>query len=223
MQIPIRFSTVFRLDKHSVGELDATISALLSQKNQLGLILYIDKNAFVFEKLSFLKAVVLHFYRQKVPLGIWGLPYCVMQQILGGYLYARLQKYLINEPDSFAFKYQNKQHSSLLLNCKKCIKVELCSGLGSLACNRSQFAWRMANRYRFQNVDYLSLQESVKRVHNLFVNHICHYPQEKTDRAMAYAKVFQKSSGFAYHDRFIYYCNYLLPQQIEDEKNLILT
>ena len=53
IQVPIRLSTVFRLDKHSVEKLDATISPFLFQKNGLGLILYIDKNAFVFEKLFF--------------------------------------------------------------------------------------------------------------------------------------------------------------------------
>ncbi len=223
IQIPMRFSTLFRLDKHSTKELDTTISNFLSQKNGPGLILYIDKNAFVFVRLSFLKTIILHFYRLKVPLGIWGLPYCVMQQILGGYLYARLQKYLIQEPKIFVFKLHNIQHSALLLECKKCIKAEVCNGLGHLPRNRSQFAWRMANRYRFEQVKNLSLHGHAKKVHDLFVKHICHYPQEETDRAIAYAKVFQKSIGFTYVDRFIYYCNYLLPPQIEEEKELILT
>ena len=214
--------TVFRLDAHSAEKLDTTISTFLSQKNRPGLILYIDKNAFVFTKLSFLKAVALHFYHQNVPLGIWGLPYCVMQQILGGYLYTKLHQYLIPEPESFAFRHQNGQHSALLLNCKKCIKAEMCSGLGNLACNRSQFAWRMANRYRFDNLPYLTLREPAAKVHDQFIKHICRYPQEETDRAITYARVFPRSRGFAYYDRFIYYCNYLLYSQVEEEKELIL-
>jgi len=220
---PIRFSILFKLDAYSVKKLDETISTFLSQKNGTGLILYIDKNAFVFAKLSFLKTVALHFYRQKVPLGIWGLPYCVMQQILGGYLYTKLQEYLIQEPKMFTFKLHNIQDSALLLECKKCIEAKECNGLGYLACNRSQFAWRMANRYRFEQVKNLSLQGHAKKVHDLFVKHICYYPQEETDRTMAYAKVFSRSGVFTYQDRFIYYCNYLLASQIKDEKELILT
>lgn len=221
-QLPKSFNILFRLDKHSVKKLDETISTFLSQKNGSGLILDIDKNAFVFEKLFFLKPIILHFYRLKVPLGIWGLPYCVMQQILGGYLYAKLQEYLIQEPKIFAFKLHNIQDSALLLECKRCIKAKVCSGLGHLACNRSQFAWRMANHYRFEQVKNLPLQGHAKKAHGLFVKHICHYPQEETDRAMAYAKVFSKSGSFTYTDRFIYYCNYLLASQIRDEKELIL-
>ena len=217
-----RFSLPFRLDKGSAKSLEATIGTFLVQKNGPGLIIHIDKNAFVFTKLFFLKRIVHLFYRQKVPLGIWGLPFCVMQQILGGYLYTKVQKFLIKEPRSFAFKYQGGLHSSLLIECKKCIKAETCSGLGNLACNRSQFAWRMANRYRFVNLPYLTLQKPAAEVHDQFIRHICRYPQEGTDRAVAYARVFSKSRGFIYHDRFIYYCNYLLSSEAEDEKKLIL-
>jgi len=60
VQLPKSFSTLFRLDEYSVKKLDETISTFLSQKNGTGLILYIDKNAFVFAKLSFLKTIILH-------------------------------------------------------------------------------------------------------------------------------------------------------------------
>ena len=105
----IRFCRLFRLDKTSLEDLNSVTISLLDRDHS-GLIVYVDKNAFDFTKLSFLRVIALQFYKKGLLFSIWGIPYCVVQQLLGGYLYAMLQEQWLQEPDLYTFVYQNSKN-----------------------------------------------------------------------------------------------------------------
>ncbi len=219
----IKLSYIFHLDKESASQLQEVLTHFLSDKTSLGLILLVNKNSFVLKELTFLGELPSMFYKIEKPFGIWGLPYCVMQFILGGYNYSRYADSLIKEPSLFAAIHQSWMHSALLPTCHKCIAVKQCSGVGNLAANHSMFAWRAKNSERFKRAELIVLENGIDKQYRASLEHITSFSLEKTDRTIRFAALFEPKSEPVYHDRFIYYCNYLSAEEFDAEKTFMLS
>jgi len=200
---------IFTLSKENVGLLERLTYSYLNNPNSSGLVINVDKNSFELGDLTFLKNIIINFYLKKKIIGVWGIPYCVLQIILGGFDYTRLSKYLIDENSLFDISRKNFEKSVLLLNCKECIKKNNCCGVGHLTSNLNQFSWRASNNYRLKVKNIVKFNPNVKHDYLKFISHISKFSLNTTDRTITYARIFNNSNSFNYLDRFIYFCNYL--------------
>ena len=212
---------ILHLSKDNIFVLDKIINFYLNNPNSSNLIINIDKNSFILEELKFLKDLAFGFYLKQKRFGIWGVPYCVLQSIFGGFDFARFSNYMI--PENFLLKIskRNYENSVLMLNCKKCIKKDSCVGVGNLNCNMKQFSWRASNEYRLKVKNLVDFSLDIKKDYLKFLSHISKFPLDITDRTITYAKVFSNLETFDYKDRFIYFCNYLEMSEFYEEKDFI--
>lgn len=192
-------------------------------KTKINVFIVIKHNSFNFNELFFLKNVISNFYDQGISIGILGIPYCVLQNILGGFEYLIYEPFLLKMNYFYFLKKDFDNNSILLLNCKNCVAVSGCLGLGILSENSNNWSFRLDSRTRMSKKKEIIFDDKrVNQKHLDFINYILTRSQKYTDRTIKYAKVFTKKKDLEYVDRFVYFCRYLKSDEIETEKKFFL-
>ena len=141
----------------------------LVTSNHADLIIVCDKNSLYFKDLVFLSKLMVDYLDSEIRIGLWGLPYCVLQFILGPPLYSHFHKKLIQENDLFEIPELNL-NTIQLVECRDCIKFNACYGLGVLENNLHRWHFRLKNEARFNGLPQkLRFRDpELLRVHNHF-------------------------------------------------------
>lgn len=188
-------------------------------KKNRGLIIHIDINSISFSKLSFLKKIILQFHNKNTSLGIWGIPYCVFQKILGGFYFTLLEPSLI-KPNLFFSSYRDTYLASRLhINCNLCIVSDSCFGLGLKKENFSMWNFRLKPEERVKEKKKVHFSdEKIRNKFNLCLDYLKQSNIKYTDRTLKFAKVFTNNKNHYYDNRFVYFCRYLHKSEFEEEK-----
>lgn len=209
----------FTLNKNNFNELNQLAESVLASPDKPGLVITFDKNNLVFDRLR-LKRLVELFMEKNKQLGLWGLPWCVLQTQLGGYLYSKIAHRLIPLPNLT----EGCESSALLLECKDCSQVDGCCGLGIREENQKRFIWRPVQSVRYETARTISFASPLDKLHADTWEHIRRFPQDRSDRVISYADIFpiKGTQGHdIYHSRFIYFCNYLCSDELKSERSFI--
>ncbi len=218
----------FFLNRRSIPELRGVVDLVLKNETYSGLIIIVDKNSFELRNMKFLGVIVTEFYIRKKDIGIWGLPYCILQyNILGGNNYTKFSSYLLPPDENLVNYYRLNFNTVQLLECRDCIKFDSCSGLGTLDENLNLVGCRKNKKIAFDNKKELRFKEDyATELNKKVVSHCTQSSFEKTFRIITYGKTFirrSSSASFDYNDRIIYFCSYLSLDELEREKRFLLT
>ncbi len=219
------FYLLFELSVKNRKSLSKIIQNCLNYTHFLGVIFTIDKNEILFDRLFFLKSIVLKLFQDNKEIGIWGVPDCVIRFAIGNYHFSQVVSKMIPENSSCYCKYipTNQHNSSLLLSCSKCIVSHECDGLGSRMENRSMWGYRISNEYRRTGREELFKvdNEDMQKIYNRFCEHIDNSDQTYTDRYVYFVKNIDFGSPYSFSDRFIYHCDYLPLHDYERELDFL--
>jgi hypothetical protein len=217
----IYFYLIFELSKKNRKFLLKVIQDCLENVYFCGIIFIIDKNEILFDRLFFLRDIVLKLFQNGKKAGIWGIPYCVEQLIFGSYTFSQLSSRLIPEEGTTYCKYiPNCQfNSSLLLSCSQCIAFDKCDGLGRLADNHSMWGYRTSQEYRKRGRDKLFGTENIElqKMYHDFCAYIDSSDLTYADRYLYFVKNIDFGSLYSFSNRFVYHCDFLPPYEYNKE------
>lgn len=188
-----------------------------------GLIIIIEKNDFNLREMKFLRGIVSIFKEKKINLGIWGLPYCVLQTILDEFEYINKYKDYLIKSNFFLDNYFKLNLNSVqILKCDICVKKNSCLGLGILPTNLNTKGYRL-NFLKLSNYEKINFQDKTlkKLQKNIFNYCKNNYSEENTSRVFYYAKTHIKKNSFNYKERIIYSCKFLKLTELNKEEKFI--
>ena len=188
-------------------------------KNLGGAIFIVDKSNVDFNKLMFLKNLVLYFHLNLKKIGVWNLPYCFEKYVYGNFDYVRFSNFLIQPNFLFFNLFHSINSNSIQLNqCKYCEMSKTCLGLGSKKENWSLWDFRLKSEYRAKISTFKKFQdEKIQQKHLEFIEYIKNSSVRYADRSIHYSSTYNKKSILNFSQRFIYYAHYIPPSEINSE------
>ena len=221
------FYLIFELSKKNRKHLLDIVNDCIENRHFLGLIFVIEKNEVLFDRLFFLQSLVLKIVQHGKNTGIWGVPYCVQQTILGAYYFSKFAPNFIQEEGKNFSKYipTFQKESSLLLGCVECFDVYKCDGLGILSGNYSQKGYRTSHEYRKRGRDALfkTDNDEMQKIYDSFSNHIDNSSLRYADRYFYFVDNLDYGSSYSFSDRFVYHCDYIPRHEYTQEFNFLET
>lgn len=186
-----------------------------------GIVFDVSLNEILLDRLFFLKEFSINLTTHNKNIGIWGIPYCTLQDILGDYHYSLLAPLMISE-NSKAHSKCIPHHlldSSMLFGCKRCIDIDECCGLGNRNENYIRRGGRIVQHtyndaqrqlYRADNNDMKVLFES-------FMKHIDISDEYYAYRYVYFVKNIDYGSRYSFNNRFVYHCDFLPKHELDVE------
>lgn len=215
------FYLLFELSAENRISLLKIIADCLNHSHFRAIIFTVNKNEILFDRLFFLKEMTLKLFQNDKKVGIWGIPYCVMQSIFGGHYFSQLADKMIPENSNQYSKYipVNQYSSSLLLQCHKCIASNDCDGLGIREENQSLYRGRVSHKYRIigRNDLFRTDNEVMKKMYDSFCEHVDNSDLTYADRYLYFVKNIDFGSSYSFSDRFVYHCDFLPLHDYEKE------
>ena len=198
-------------------------SAIATQKlaalGYVGLVLIIDKNSIVFNRLQELKALIYRCHTEQFRIAVAGIPYCTLQRAFGGLEYTKSSS-VCKEVFSAFFTYHKEimKGSHLTLACRYCIARDTCTGLDSLSRNDSIEGYRITPEKKYREKRKISFEDDLVRAsYTRFLERVRLNSCWKTERTLKYANVLSEKEAHRYEQRFIYYARYLDLDEIGPE------
>jgi len=221
LKVKYQFNLILELSKKNRKFLLEIVHDCLENEYFFGIVFVVDKNEILFDRLFFLRDIVLKLLYSNKKAGIWGVPYCVQQQILGPYYFSQISSDLIPENSKYYSKFIStfQMESSLLLRCHQCINVAECDGLGIRIENHVMWGYRTSNKYRKIDRDILfkTDNEEMKALYDSFKEHVDNSDLRYADRYLYFVKNIDYGSTYSFSDRFVYHCDYLPLFECEQE------
>jgi len=194
----------------------------------LGIVFIVNKDEVLFERLFFFRALLEKLVQNSKKTGMWGLPYCVTQYILGEDTFARLVPGMIPEQtDEFCKLVPvHRKNSSLLLSCGQCVAVSDCDGLGSRVENHRLYFFRRDHEFRKNGRDRLfcSRDTALRRSYEAFCEYVDRSDLTFANRCIYFTKnidLTEFGAQFSFTDRFVYHCNHLPEHECAQEYNAL--
>ena len=219
------FYLIFELSQENRKFLLTIAKDCLRNEHFCGMVFVVDKNEILFDRLFFLRQIILVLLQNKKKTGVWGVPRCVEQMIFGSYHFSQVSLDLVPDNSSTYSKFipTYQQHSSLILSCYKCIAVDTCNGLGLRIENTSNIGYRTAHKYRKRSRDTLfkTDNEAIQKLYNTFSEHVDNSDLRFSDRYLYFVNNIDFGSPYSFTDRFVYHCDYLPPHEYEQELSFL--
>lgn len=217
------FNLLYSVGSMYDSELRSIIRLCLKNRSCKGVAFLINKEKFFYSDLFFLKNLIetLLFGGKKV--GIWGCPPCVSRGLLGGYLYMRMLHSHLPEEIICDDKTSNK-HKTYKKKCPSCIDYTGCHGLGTKNFQTYTPYFKKKNSLQdFESLQFIfkSHNKLLYKKHRVFVQHCQRIESRTTYRDLFYVKNFDFHSPHSYRNRFIYECDYLIPEEYSFEFNFL--
>ncbi len=222
------FYLLFELTKKNRKSLLKIIQACITHEDFHGIIFIADKNEVLLERLFFLKDLSLKLIKNHKEVGVWGIPYCVMQLIFGAYHFSKFIPEFIPEESCYYSKFTPtyQQDSSLLLPCVECVALHECDGLGSRKENHMMWSYRTSHKYRKigRNKLFQTDNEKMQKNYDRYCDYIDHSDLTYADRYLYFLKnIDLGSSAYSFSDRFVYHCDFLPSHEYEQELSFLNT
>jgi len=212
---------IFELNKDTINDLINISNQIINSKIDT-LIILIDKNNIDFSKIKFIHSIIINFYINNKKIGIWGIPNCVLRNILTPKDFIKLYDYLI-KPNYNLNKKTKKliYYSSNIIECRNCIENKDCIGLGNLKTNQYPWLYIQSGEYIFNKYykNIIFQDKEIDKHFKTFSNHIKNYKSIFSTRSIYFANTISNETEFKYNNRFIYYCHNLHKSEINNEIN----
>lgn len=222
----LEYFILYNLNINTINQFILTINEIIKNKSKLNIIIIVDKNSFKISELIFLKNIVINFWVLENKLGIWGLPYCHLQEILGEINFIKFEPILIKENNLFFSLINNFYiNSTQLINCHLCfLKNTNCYGFGNKPENFLINKGRLNTKLRLEKYKSIKYEnKELNALYNLFINHILNSNLYYSDRYLRLTKVYTQKKELNYDERFVYYCRYLSKFEFNSEKSFLLS
>ena len=215
------FYLIFELSSRNRKHLLSVLNDCIQYRHFKGLVFLIDKNEILFDRLFFLRNLILKLVQNGKYTSIWGLPYCTEQTILGMQDYSKYAPYFIAKEGEYFSKYTPtyQQDSSLLLKCKECFNVDHCDGLGSRSENHHIQGYRTSHTYRKRGRDILfkTHNKEMQKLYDSFSHHVDGSDLRYADRYLYFVTNVDFGSSYSFTDRFVYHCDYIPMYEYQEE------
>ena len=222
-----QFYLILELSKENRKHLIDIVKECIEHVHFQGLVFLIDKNEILFDRLFFLQDLVLKFVKHGKYTGIWGVPHCVQQTILGSYYFSRLADKLIPEESKHFSKYLPtfQKDSSLLLECKGCFDANKCDGLGRRRENHYKKMYRTSHTFRKLGRDKLFKTDNneMQKLYDSFSTHIDNSSLRYADRYFYFVDNLDYGSSYSFSDRFVYHCDFIPRHEYREEFSFLET
>lgn len=207
----------FKIDEGSDKYLKQIIKMCIDHDRCKGIIFHINKSRFIFDKLFFLKGLIEQLLVSKKQVGIRGVPPCVPRTLLGGYLYMRFVNNPLAEITEYEYKTQIKKN--FLPMCESCIDKDICIGTDDIEMEgfkpiiKKSVSLLPLNRLKPFDADLVFLNS----MHEAYMKY-CHQKESCVSyRTVYYVSNIDFKSEHSYASRFVYGCDYISPDEYEEE------
>ena len=220
------FLLLFPLDAHHRTALFEVHSRLSNHPRCRGIIFEIDKNEILLLRLCFLRELIEHWRAQGKEVGLWGIPACVRIEILRPWLFSLMKHRMIPETTERweRIVHRDFEDSAQLLTCRDCLEIPDCPGLGTKPENlRHAWTYRNPPTVYAKNRDlfFRSRDPQLLQSYRRFSRHADASDSRHADRYLYFSKPLDDRSDYAFTDRFIYHCDYLPPEEYDEELDFL--
>jgi hypothetical protein len=189
------------------------------------MVFLVDPDLLLLDRLFFLRELLLSLHRAGKRMGIWGVPECVLIDILTPALFSELRAGFLEEtgPGRCRFDPGIFARTALRLECRPCIARERCGGMGRKPENLLPREYRSAHDFRRRGRERLFRSEDpeLRERYRRFADYVDRSDLRYADRYLYFVKTLDYGSPYVQTDRFVYHCDYLPRRDYPEEATFL--
>jgi len=221
------FRLLLTLPLATAGILWRLYALCLGESRCRGVVFVVDRDRILFSRLFFLREIMLKLKASGRSVGVWGVPECVLLEILGPWDYTLLRPEMTDPegPGRCAVSRVGLHGSALMRHCAGCILCKTCEGMGSRQENLVVREFRTVSRLRRKGRDrfFESGNPQMRRRYRAFCDYVDQSDLRYADRYLYFIRNLDFGSPFSQKERFVYHCDYLPPAGYVREGDFLAT